>query len=330
MKKEKTKQFSRIKILLLGAGESGKSTLFKQMKLLQNGKFSDQDVEYFKPHIYYNCITQMKVLVLAAERLGIPIDNTEIAEKIKEIKATNLEWNDLFTDWIKILWKDPGIQATYQQRYKFQLNDSAAYFFDNIDRISKQDYIPSSGDILRARIRTSGIDEADYRISHLQFKMIDVGGQRSERRKWIHCFEDVTTVLFCASLVDYDQTLREDFTVNRMNESLALFHEICTSPWFAKSSIILFLNKMDIFEEKIKKEDLTICFPEYSGKPNDYDEALEFIKQKFEDVSGLKGNIKRRLYITETCAINTKNIEYVFESASDTILRNALGDHGFL
>eukprot|EP01156_Anaeramoeba_ignava_P023921 Anaeramoba_ignava/c21830_g1_i2.p1 GENE.c21830_g1_i2~~c21830_g1_i2.p1 ORF type:complete len:231 (+),score=85.24 c21830_g1_i2:26-718(+) len=197
MKKEKTKQFSRIKILLLGAGESGKSTLFKQMKLLQNGKFSDQDVEYFKPHIYYNCITQMKVLVLAAERLGIPIDNTEIAEKIKEIKATNLEWNDLFTDWIKILWKDPGIQKTYEFKdTNFQLNESSSYFFENIERIGANDYIPTKDDILRVRSRTEQIEQALFKVHDLEFVLIDVGGQRTARRKWIHCFEDVTTVLF--------------------------------------------------------------------------------------------------------------------------------------
>lgn len=46
--------------------------------------------------------------------------------------------------------------------------------------------------------------------------MLDVGGQRSERRKWIHCFDGVTVVLFCASLSEYDQVLREDMTQVRM------------------------------------------------------------------------------------------------------------------
>ncbi|KAJ5069610.1 guanine nucleotide-binding protein g(o) subunit alpha [Anaeramoeba ignava] len=332
MKKEKSKANSpQNKILLLGAGESGKSTLFKQMKLLQNGKFSDQDVEYFKPHIYYNCITQMKVLVLAAERLGIPIDNTEIAEKIKEIKVTDLKWNDLFTDWIKILWKDPGIQKTYEFKdTNFQLNESSSYFFENIERIGANDYIPTRDDILRVRSRTEQIEQALFKVHDLEFVLIDVGGQRTARRKWIHCFEDVTTVLFCASLVDYDQTLREDFTVNRMNESLALFHEICTSPWFFESSFVLFLNKKDLLKEKVKKRDPSVFFKDYSGKPNNYKDSYLFIKDKFQKSSDLQNNPTRPLYIFKTCAIDTKNIDKIFKSVSDTIMRISAQNVGII
>ena len=95
--------------------------------------------------------------------------------------------------------------------------------------------------------------------------MLDVGGQRSERRKWIHCFDCVTAVLFCASLSEYDQTLREDDTQNRMKESLLLFDEICNSPWFRDTAFILFLNKTDLFRDKIQRVPLTVCFPQYNG-----------------------------------------------------------------
>lgn len=95
--------------------------------------------------------------------------------------------------------------------------------------------------------------------------MLDVGGQRSERRKWIHCFDCVTAVLFCASLSEYDQKLREDDSQNRMKESLLLFDEICNSPWFRDTSFILFLNKTDLFREKIQRIPITSCFPQYNG-----------------------------------------------------------------
>jgi hypothetical protein len=96
--------------------------------------------------------------------------------------------------------------------------------------------------------------------------MVDVGGQRSERKKWIHCFEDVTAVVFCVAMSEYDQTLYEDENVKRLDESVKLFDEICNSRWFSETSVILFLNKSDIFREKIKKRDLGVYFPDYKGK----------------------------------------------------------------
>jgi len=96
-------------------------------------------------------------------------------------------------------------------------------------------------------------------------RMFDVGGQRSERKKWIHCFEGVTAIIFCVALSGYDLVLAEDEEMNRMIESMKLFDSICNNKWFVETSIILFLNKKDLFEEKIAKSPLTICFPEYTG-----------------------------------------------------------------
>ena len=47
------------------------------------------------------------------------------------------------------------------------------------------------------------------------FRLFDVGGQRSERKKWIHCFEDVTAIIFCVAMSEYDQVLHEDETTVR-------------------------------------------------------------------------------------------------------------------
>jgi hypothetical protein len=107
--------------------------------------------------------------------------------------------------------------------------------------------------------------------------MFDVGGQRNERKKWIHCFESVTAVLFVAAISEYDQVLYEDENTNRMVEALNLFEEICNSRWFRETSIILFLNKRDIFSEKVAKVPLTVCFPDYDGD-NSYQHACDYIK----------------------------------------------------
>jgi hypothetical protein len=112
-------------------------------------------------------------------------------------------------------------------------------------------------------------------LGQLSIHMVDVGGQRSERKKWIHNFESVTSIIFCTALSEYDQVLLEEKNQvcnkdhpchilpttrsssmneqNRMAESLVLFESVINSRWFLRTSIILFLNKIDVFKAKLPK-----------------------------------------------------------------------------
>ena len=156
-------------------------------------------------------------------------------------------------------------QHCFSRSREYQLNDSAAYYLNQLDRIASPHYVPTQQDVLRTRVKTTGIIETQFTFKGLHFKMFDVGGQRSERKKWIHCFEGVTAIIFCVALSGYDLVLAEDEEMNRMMESMKLFDSICNNKWFVETSIILFLNKKDLFDEKIRHSPLTICFPEYKG-----------------------------------------------------------------
>lgn len=137
--------------------------------------------------------------------------------------------------------------------------------------------------------------------------MFDVGGQRSERKKWIHCFENVTTILFLVAISEYDQLLLEDETVNRMQEALTLFDSICNSRWFVKTSIILFLNKIDRFREKLPVSPMKNYFPDYEGG-EDYNSACDYILNRF--VSLNQSDVKQ-VYTHFTCATDTQQIKFV-------------------
>lgn len=139
-------------------------------------------------------------------------------------------------------------------------------FLDDVDRISEADYLPTEQDVLRVRVPTTGVHEYLFILQNINFTMVDVGGQRNERRKWIHCFENVTSIMFLAALSEYDQMLAESQrSENRMEESKALFKSIMTYPFFNNVSVIFFLNKTDVFLEKIMKSDLEDYFIEYDG-----------------------------------------------------------------
>ncbi|TPP56446.1 Guanine nucleotide-binding protein G(I) subunit alpha-2 [Fasciola gigantica] len=83
-------------------------------------------------------------------------------------------------------------------------------YLDALERLSEPGYIPSEQDVLRTRVKTTGIIETRFSFKGLDIKMFDVGGQRTERKKWIHCFEGVTAIIFIVAISEYDLTLAED------------------------------------------------------------------------------------------------------------------------
>ena len=105
-------------------------------------------------------------------------------------------------------------------------------------RIFKPEFKPSDDDILQCRIKTIGLTQVNFNLNGIRYNLIDVGGQRSERRKWITCFAGVTAVMFCVALSGYDQTLSEDRTVNRMGEAFKLYNSVSNNVWFRTTPII--------------------------------------------------------------------------------------------
>jgi len=169
-------------------------------------------------------------------------------------------------------------------------------------------------------VKTTGIVETTFKISGHDFKLVDVGGQRSERRKWLHCFQDVTAIIFCISMSEYDQMLSEDATVRRTDESMKLFEEICNSKWFGEVDIILFLNKYDLFREKIQVSDLRQAFPDYEGGL-DLKKAREFIANKY---LGLNHIDSKAIYSHITTATSTENIKDVFTDVTNIIISKSI------
>lgn len=195
---------------------------------------------------------------------------------------------------------------------------------DSLARLGKRDYMPTEQDILRTRVKTTGIIEIDFSYKGFNFKILDVGGQRSERRKWMHCFENVTAILFCVAMSEYDQRLHEDDETNRMHESLTLFESVCNNSFFSETCIILLLNKKDLFKQKIHKSPLSSCFPDYTGGP-DYEKAAAYVQYQFEKRND---RIGRKIYCHTTCATDTQNMEFVIDAVTDSIIASNLRSCG--
>jgi len=328
LKKQKKDMMNEIKLLLLGTGESGKSTIAKQMRILHCGGFSKTELLSFKPVIINNTIGNMKILIDQSKKFGINInpDNKEHADYFATLTVSDVEnFTTEMAEKIKKLWADEGIRETYEKRNEYQIMDSASYCFEHVDKFASDDYCPDEADVLRARSMTTGIIETPFQVNNANFRMLDVGGQRSERKKWIHCFEDVTAIIYCVALNEYDMKLYEDEKVNRMVESLELFEEICNSKWFTKTAIIIFLNKSDLFRDKIKKVSLSVLFKDYAGG-NEYDAGISFIQQQFV---GCNRNAHKKIFAHVTQATSTENVKVVFDSAKEIIIAQNLERLGF-
>lgn len=327
LRRDKRAFQQEIKLLLLGAGESGKSTVAKQMKILYLKGFPAAERKMFKEIIYSNAILSMRALVLAAERFDLQF-LPENAAHARVFKTNNILFEQELSPEIvtaaHALWSDPAIKTTYKRSNEFQLNDSAEYFLSQIERLASADYIPTEPDILHARARTTGITETVFTLEGNTFRLVDVGGQRSERKKWIHCFQDVLGLIFCVSLSEYDQKLYEDDSVNRMHESIMLFDEICNCGWFTSTSIILFLNKADLFRQKIAHTDLKVCFPDYTAGC-DYNRATQYLTEKFKSLSR---NKQKQIYTHITVGTDTDNIRFVFSAVREIVLRESLAIGG--
>lgn len=329
LKQDKGAFMSEIKLLLLGTGESGKSTIAKQMKILHTESgFTKQELLSFKPVVFNNCFSSMKAIWNFCQKVKIELDE----ENLVHIKAIDEQQNieiESFTqemaDHIKALWKDKGIQEAYKRRNEYQLIDGAEYCFLNADKFAKPDYVPDETDVLRVRARTTGIIETIFKVRDSNFRMVDVGGQRSERKKWIHCFQDVTAIIYCVALNEYDMKLFEDERINRMAESLELFEEICNSKWFTKTAIIMFMNKIDLFKEKVNKVNINCLFEDYTG-PAEEAPSLEFIKNKF---ISLNKNQNKKIFVHVTSAIDTEQVRVVFDAAKEIIISQNLERLGF-
>nr|XP_039270828.1 guanine nucleotide-binding protein G(i) subunit alpha-like [Styela clava] len=321
IREEAASSNKRVRLLLLGAGESGKSTIAKQLRILHQSGFSEEERRQYKCVVHSNTLQSIHAILHAMDGLKIPYESEERVADAEKVFQVSPKIKDSYISVelgkvIKRLWEDSGVQTCYGRSREYQLNDSAKYYLDEIDRLADEYYVPSEQDVLRSRVITTGIIETTFQYKGLDFTLIDVGGQRTERKKWMHCFEDVTAIVFCVAMSAYDQVLAEDQETNRMRESLKLFDSICNNKFFVNTAIILFLNKKDLFEEKVEKSPISDYFEEYKGK-NTYEEASVFIRRQFEDINNDKKN--REIYTHFTCATDTDNVRFVFDVVSDVI-----------
>ncbi|KAM9509918.1 guanine nucleotide-binding protein subunit alpha-14-like [Guaruba guarouba] len=247
-----------LKLLLLGTGESGKSMFIKQMRIIHGSGYTEEDRKGFTKLVYQNIFTLMQAMIRAVDTRTIPYTCKENEEKKTSNSRKKIQ-GDAGGRENTALHLRVYISLKRQiLKYLLVIKEVEVGKVSVLERkqfaaIKKLWEDPGVQEYYDRRRESQLSDSAKYR-------MVDAGGQRSERRKWIHCFESVPSITFLVAVSEYDQVL------NQMEESKALFKTIIISPWFLNTSVILFLNKKDLLEEKIMYSHLISYFPEYTGK----------------------------------------------------------------
>jgi len=314
-----------VQLLVLGSGCSGKTTFLKQLRIVYDNGYTEEERKAFKPIIYKNIKTAMVRIVEGMEEIGLTFESDELKTKdfSKELldnANTEDNENNNFSlqdrvPLLKTFWNEPAVQTCFDQRNLFYIDDSAKYFFENLERLSQPDYIPTHEDILHARQQTQGVQERKISVNSYNYRIIDVGGQKNQRKKWIHFFEGVTAVVFFVSLSSYDEFVEEDENLNAMLDSLELFEEISHNGFLENTEFIVFLNKHDLFVDKLKTSNLSMCFPDYDGGP-DPEKGLSYIRETFLK----KKPPNKNVFLHVTCATDTDLMKEVLRDVFEILV----------
>ncbi|CAH1783763.1 unnamed protein product [Owenia fusiformis] len=302
-----------IQLLILGGASSGKSTFIKQLRIHHGDGFPSRERATLRPHVHENIVEGIHTVTEHLPQFNITLQSPstqnyliEFKKKLPRINHFHHPVHENGSDGSPILERpaspvspmvprvkempnsmieiirDSGFQKCLAEHKTFerQLTVAEKHFLDNIERVVSKGYIPTLQDILYIRKPTTGVQEHTFHVNGLNYRVIDVAGQRSQRKKWIHFFDGVTAVIFFASLSGFNEALEEEHSINNLRDSLITFQDLSTNSFLEKTDFILFLNKEDLFKEKMQTVQLKDTFSEFKGE-NTPEAGLSFIKQEF-------------------------------------------------
>jgi GTPase SAR1 family protein len=314
-------------LLLCGSGESGKTTFYRQLRLrLAPAGISEVERRGFAPTIRGNVIEAMQMLLVWAEQNSTEIDADLVdqASLISSVNPFNCEPSTEIGDALDSLWADSAIAEAFSHRDEMVIPDHMDYFFKQVLTVMDSDYLPSTDDILRARIRTIGIEQLSISIDGTAIRFVDIGGQKNERAKLDQVKGDIAGLAYVVSLADFDKPLFEALPLiqPRMDDAIAFFRSILQVPEFSELPVFLLCNKFDGFTAKIQSTDrFARAFSDFPGNMHDPQECLEFLVGKFKEVTGPG----RRLEVLSLVAIDSDQVVDNANRMVRYIRQNCLG-----
>ncbi|KAF9456865.1 guanine nucleotide binding protein, alpha subunit [Collybia nuda] len=233
------------------------------------------------------------------------------------------------------LWNDASVRKALKER-DIALQEQPGFFLEDVDRIIREDYVPTPKDILCARVNTIGPEEHRINVEAAtdnakEWIIYDVGGSRSQRAAWAQYFDDVNVIIFLAPMSAFNQVLAEDESVNRLTDTFKLWQMICGNKLLAQVELILFLNKFDILAAKLKAGvQFGKYVQAYGSRPNELKAVSTFLVDIFTQIHKQNSPRRRKIHAHMTTAIDTKSTASIIDRIHEVIMVKILAHSNIL
>eukprot|EP00947_MAST-08B_sp_MAST-8B-sp1_P000560 g560.t1 len=374
---------------MMGAGGCGKSTIFKQVQIVSGhhetaeDSFTPEERKLWGTRMHAKLLQlSQKVLIQFIATGIVGKAANEAADQARkeflsfdvDLILSNTTTEEAESTWQQCIKHKPFVTAIWAKRqneamevldknFKGLMDDSERKLTGDAMRINDEAFLPSNDDILQFRYPTHDVLSVDYTVPDgaqqgVKIKFFDMGGQANERKKWNEMDKKSDLVLFVVALDDYHKMCAENVSRNRMTESLLLFKMVLRKH-MGQKPVVLFLNKADLFMSTLPTKPLKDYYPEFTGKPDDSQAAVEFLTELFveafcaidpdgdekgggggkEAVGSAAGSSITESQRTDrlsmftcmvTCAIDTEQMTKIIKSVTRSILSQSLNSAGFL
>lgn len=328
LKEAKKKKDETTRILVLGTGGSGKSTIIKQIYYSQNRlQMSLEEEEEIRRLLIFNYVSSTRRLLRLAKDLGYTFKRVHrsYVRFLNKQNSLKIDFKQAQVKNAQDLWQDENIQRAYSESKSPQNTTrvdlvNIEYLTKNLRRFVMRAEL-TLDDVLRARQRTTGIHETEVKIQNRNLALLDVGGQKTERRKWFHIFQDsVDACIFVAALDAFLYPAEDPVYWNAMDESISVWKKLLLSNSFNdNTALIVFLNKKDLLRTPSALTKFALAYKRvFQGTEINYSVAAEFIKEQYvnSETEALAG---RKLYTHYTMALDKEDLNFIFESCINNI-----------
>lgn len=279
------------KLVLMGAANSGKELIMRQMKVLYADGYPREERLGYRYAVRSTVRLLIHAIIDLIKDTGVNLPKNlsqDFAVLLYEVETAEMKTiTPEAVRAVQNIWNSESFSTLFVRNFEIDFPQYASYFANEMQRISENDFIPSEADIIRLNHSMGGIRELRFAWDEIDVHLFNISGYIPDqfRKRWFHQLEGATALIYTVDVSTYDRPYLGQSTESQLLDDFATFESWANSPKFSGSSIILLLNNFSRFREKLPHSPLTTFFPEYYPGPDPETSARQYILKRFKDVN---------------------------------------------